>query len=254
MIHRQYGWGDTGRYPLGLSTIKQTINYYHRVQNLVNHSSLVYKAFLEQKNLQLDWYRSLQSIHDAFYYTPLTSQGHRACPSTLITNNMKLRFAKLWEDEKQRQSKLSFYNDFKCNFIFEKYLEIRNPKHRSALTKLRTSAHQLEIETGRYKNLDSLDRFCKYCEENQNDDELPTLCLPFYRPIHIGDESHFLIDCPILSNLRAKLPTNLQSALLNKDYSNIFNDLGMSTRLGRFVHEAFEVRKKWLAPTLCNVS
>ena len=54
--------GDTGRYPLSLAVLKQTINYYHRVKNLVSHSSLVHKAFLEQQNLSLDWHQNISSL------------------------------------------------------------------------------------------------------------------------------------------------------------------------------------------------
>ena len=69
---------------------------------------------------------------------------------------------------------------------------------------------------------------------------------PFYEPDHIGDESHLIHDCPILSTLRNKLGADLKLALTNKDYSNIFNDLKLSTELGKFIFEAFETRNNWL--------
>ena len=48
--------------------------------------------------------------------------------------------------------KLRCYLLFKCNFGFENYLSIvRSFEHRKNITKLRTSAHKLQIEVGRYQ-------------------------------------------------------------------------------------------------------
>ena len=49
----------------------------------------------------------------------------------------------------------------KVNFNFEYYLsQVQNVKHRQAVTKLRNSAHNLPVETGRYKNDSYNDRIC----------------------------------------------------------------------------------------------
>ena len=48
--------------------------------------------------------------------------------------------------------KLRCYLLFKCNFGFENYLSIvRSFEHRKNMTKLRISAHKLQIEVGRYQ-------------------------------------------------------------------------------------------------------
>ena len=39
-------------------------------------------------------------------------------------------------------------------YKFENYLQIKDRKHKAALTKLRISAHKLHIETGRYRKYD----------------------------------------------------------------------------------------------------
>ena len=60
--------------------------------------------------------------------------------------------------------------------------EVKISKHRITLTKLRLSAHSLDIEVGRYHNRDDEDRRCKYCK-NMGKEE-------------VEDEEHFLIRCP----------------------------------------------------------
>ena len=55
----------------------------------------------------------------------------------------------------QEYSKLEFYANLKQDYKFEKYLQIKDTKHKAALTKLRISAHKLHIEeTGRYIRYD----------------------------------------------------------------------------------------------------
>ena len=51
-------WGELGRYPLVFECINLTLNYVQRLQNLKD-DSLVHLAFLEQKNLNLNWYKGL---------------------------------------------------------------------------------------------------------------------------------------------------------------------------------------------------
>ena len=48
------------------------------------------------------------------------------------------------------QGKLRLYTTLKERPDFETYLTLKNPKFRQAIIKLRISAHNLPIETGRY--------------------------------------------------------------------------------------------------------
>ena len=86
--------------------------------------------------------------------------------------------------------KLRTYKYFKSDFSYEPYLNIEIAKYRIDLCRLRTSSHQLEIETGRYTTpkLPADRRVCKQCTENVTEDEI-----------------HFLISCNKHENLRNKL-------------------------------------------------
>ena len=49
-------------------------------------------------------------------------------------------------------------------YSHEPYLNIiTNKKYRRIISKFRTSAHDLEIELGRYSGIDRSDRICKLC-------------------------------------------------------------------------------------------
>ena len=55
------------------------------------------------------------------------------------------------------------------------------------MSKFRLSNHGLMIEVGRHKGTPKEERFCPFC------------------PLKIENELHFLFECPIFSNLRARL-------------------------------------------------
>ena len=54
----------------------------------------------------------------------------------------------------QESSKLEFYRNLKQEYKFENYLQMKDKRHKGALTKLRIRAHKLHIETERYKKYD----------------------------------------------------------------------------------------------------
>ena len=80
-----------------------------------------------------------------------------------------------------QSTRMRTYASFKKDFISERYLDlIPAVKHRIALTKLRTSSHNLEIERGRYvrPRVSPEQRLCSTCHV-------------------IDDEIHFVTKCRI---------------------------------------------------------
>ena len=84
----------------------------------------------------------------------------------------------------------TFYNFLKEDFTIESYLKICLPRDlRIQLSKIRTSSHNLLIESGRHGRirLPRNERICRHCDLNS-----------------IEDEFHFIIECPFFSGLRKK--------------------------------------------------
>ena len=62
---------------------------------------------------------------------------------------------------------------FKNIFGREAYVKIIKDRDvRSLFTKLRISAHKLNIETGRYRNIPAEHRYCNLCKNNCVEDEI----------------------------------------------------------------------------------
>ena len=71
------------------------------------------------------------------------------------------------------------------------------------MTRLRISAHDLEIERGRYFNIPRPDRICKWCLASKNDKITES-------------EKHFLFDCDLYLEYRNKLLKDLKN-LINRN-------------------------------------
>ena len=79
-----------------------------------------------------------------------------------IINKLKSVFNKVWikqvfNDQGKRQNarnKLKTYRPFKANIKQEKYTQILDQKQRQILCKFRISSHDLEIEKGRYYQME----------------------------------------------------------------------------------------------------
>ena len=106
-------------------------------------------------------------------------------------------FKNCWEHQKSTSSKLSFYHSIKSTFGRESYLDCcKGFSRRYCTTQLRISAHDLQIERGRYSNLSREERICNWCKTSMNQNK-------------IEDEMHVLFECDLYSKLRTKLITNL---------------------------------------------
>ena len=92
-------------------------------------------------------------------------------------------------------NKLRFYKTFKTSFTVEPYIKlVQNRNQRCHLTRIRISAHQLEVEVLRYRSVPYCERYCNYC----------TMQVP-------GDEIHFLGFCETFLNKRQCLIGKLSS-------------------------------------------
>ena len=130
---------------------------------------------------------------------------------------------------------LRTYKLFKQNFTCENYLYLlKNDKYRTALSKFRTSSHNLEVERGRHTNpVTPLERrLCLMCQE-------------------IEDEIHFTTCCQMYKTERLDLYTKVRKKFsnfctLNDSEKFIFlmqsNDAHVITWMAKFVYRSMSKR------------
>ena len=130
-----------------------------------------------------------------------------------FANELKQRledqYVQAWSSELQANSgKLRTYKLIKREFKMEKYLNL--PPHlRVPTSRLRTSAHSLRIETGRYNlptPIPANERYCWFCTNQLVEDEL-----------------HFLFDCDLYKPMPEKVKLMEHCASLNQSFAFLSN-------------------------------
>ena len=216
-------YSETGRLPLCFDGIKLACDYFDRCQNLPE-VSLAKKAFKEQKLLNLNWYQNLSSIRSKF------SAGNSNVCSINTFQNLRAIFIEKLFLSINESPKLEFYRTVKKEFKFEGYLNCSIPKYRTALTKMRISAHNLEIERGRYTKFSTpqTDRLCRYCND-------------VHQLKVVESESHVLLDCPLYSKHRNNFCQDIaQSDNKEEGYGGIITE---NFHVAKFCHKIFKHRE-----------
>lgn len=236
---------ELGRYPMYFSIVLAMLKYYYRLEKVDN--GLLYDTYLCNKNLHQDhnvnsWYSSIEFILKKLGI----SVGNRSYSLyqfiKLIKAKLHSQYSKFWNayrDQilKSEQGKLFSYFSFKTIFGFEKYLNLKEFRHRQSICKIRISSHSLRIETDRYlKNyIDRTERKCQYCKLDKTE-----------------DEKHFITECSLYVHLRDNFfkEINLKCQnFQNLDKVSKFNwlfiseDLDVLKHLGQFIFLGFDLRR-----------
>ena len=237
-------WGDTGRHPLAFGLIKQVVNYYNKLIKLDANDSDCYTrhAFAEQKLLNLEWYASIHQLTKNL--DPAMEEKMYTFPNaTLCKSRGREWFVEAWNYGRLDNRKLGFYNTVKSSFTAEPYLDECYPSHSRLVALLRTSAHKLNIETGRYGNKrgDISNRCCDFCTTRDSISLLQEL--PFAGQPIIENEEHFLFDCPLYNDVRnsGTIDSRLVTSLKERDSSTLFRD-GIVRATGGFIKKIWIVR------------
>ena len=261
-VHRKASnigvWGESGRMPLLYNCIESSLKYYNRLQNL-NDNSLVSLAFKEQHSSNLAWKTNILNIIKNNTNNTLmgnvytcnnintTQPEVNLNPNSIkhIMINLTDKFINCWNLRKSLSPKLSYYNSVKTEFKRESYLaDSKNFKARSLLTKLRISAHDLNIETGRYTNTPRDERTCEWCK------------IVLSTNI-VEDELHFLLHCDLYNSHRQTIIANNHT--LNSSITQVINNVPVTQAfipaennknynilLCKLVCKFFDTREKFL--------
>jgi len=248
--------GELGKYPTLIFILKQVLKNWFRISSYNQKHSILYDTYMcnltLQKNLKYCWLTNITTFFkDRLGFSSIfENQGVKGKNNIKIQNivkSMETIFEFQWRNELSRTksknkkdgNKLRTYYTFKKDFSYERYLDFeRIFTLRTNITKLRISAHKLEIETGRYsKNkikINSKQRVCKHCTSGE-----------------IEDEQHVIMSCSKYINNRTIMVQTLTEAfpfyeLL--DYKNKFlfimkcNDYEVTHALSKMLSDIKVIR------------
>ncbi len=213
-------WGETGKHPLLINSIKLCIKYFNRVMNL-SSTHFAKAAMIEQIRLELPWFTNIKSIIECFddvcpgqYDKNSSAVLNATLLSDLssfktVTAKLQEHFINSWKSSTGTSKKLTFYSSIKSSFCWEPYLDhSRSFDERRSTARIRCSSHRLNIEVGRFSNTTRDKRTCDFCCSVGNSEA-------------IEDEEHLLRSCPIGDKDRRHF--NIQAQKLNLEPPPSFN-------------------------------
>ena len=193
--------------------------FLHKDNNIDTKASNTTTCSQENSTYLLERFKNHRKIE------PLPCKKFRL---EVILKNLKDHFKLSWDYEKKKSTKLSlFYDTIKTTFEKEQYLDlVTNASYRFRTSRLRISAHDLEIEHGRYKDIPRDQRLCKWCQLTLNDKRLE-------------NERHLLFECDLYATLRSKLIQSIHKSgsklisygnisSVNNTSNNLFKDIKLS--------------------------
>ena len=228
-VHRKTSniaiFGDSGRYPFTNNAIKLAIDYFYRIQN-ATEDTLIFKAYKEQRLLNLDWFVTVSALIEKY------NIGRSTIPSINVNEKLNEHFKQNWIEGVNNSEKLSFYQSIKLAFQREEYLKVHKFLDRSNICKFRTSSHCLSIEQGRYTSPKTprQERICIYCLFKTNN------------PV-VENEQHVLFHCPLYH-----IPIKTFTESINRPIIDVFKraqNITEMRHLGKLctsifdIHEAF---------------
>jgi len=179
-------YGELGRVPLSVICKERAVKFWLKIMK--NNELPIYHIYNDLcDNVNTPcWASRINSIVDHLGYAHIRLfLDHNVYYYSLLKSRIRDQFVQEWHDSINAMSKLDSYCKYKTEFCFEKYLDvITNDKLRKLLTSIRLCSHSLEIEVGRYYNIERDNRLCKLCNQNAVESEYHfILCCSKYRCI-----------------------------------------------------------------------
>ena len=220
-------YGELGRAPLIITRKLCMIKYW--IKPLKADDDFVPRKMYSMLKADVDnnrsysgsnWAFQIKSILDSIGLSYIWSQQSEIeIPFNLIKMQILDIYKQTWYSSINNSNRLLTYARFKHEFDCENYLDfITDKRYRVSLSKFRLSSHDLEIERGRYINLDRNDRLCRFCNGN-----------------NIENEYHFLLVCPLYRDLGRKY---LKSYYCQWPTLNKFDDLMCKTNKNTILNVA----------------
>ena len=191
---------------------------------------IIFNLEFENKN---SWCRDLRSIFEQTNFMHVFDNKITVDPSDIETELLDI-FNSNFTASLPLKSKLRNYALFKFSFETELYAtKYLSRNKRSIFAQLRMGILPLRIETGRFQNLELVDRKCLYCNLDQ-----------------IEDENHFLFNCSHYSQFRApflrkcsEIDENFEQLDGIEKFRFVLSNEQIQIETANFAQEAFLFRK-----------
>ena len=226
MSHMIYG--ETGFYPISVLVKTRMIRLW---ADIVSSTTQKYSCKLygllyqlhKQGSYTSPWLNCIKNIlsetgFDFVWNSQTFSNKNTLCHS--VKQELQNNYVRSWHEALANSNKCLFYRNFKPDYGRERYISTIPDTYVLSLFQFRCSSHKLPIETGRYHNIPRELRLCRNCDMGV-----------------IGDEFHFIMECPKFQDLRNRLiPNKYLRTKSVFNFCNLFRaGRAVCLKLGKFI-------------------
>ena len=228
---------ELSRLPLKSKILFSSIKFYDHI--ISSDNTLVQLVYIATKTRN-SWVGKIKRVIQNLGYSFL-AEGNIPLKPHLHSIKRRIQDHCLQEQNSNicNNSKLKFFQSVYCMGDRPPYVDLlKNVCDRSALCKIRISAHPLMIERGRHLKILSNERFCPVCKTNQ-----------------IEDEQHFLLHCDGFASQREAFEHKIHNLLKPKKHSRanekinfiINNSSALALKLSSsFISNCLIIRKTFI--------
>ncbi len=225
-------YGELGAFPIEIGIKARMVKFWAVLNNgnTAKYSSImcdVMQQLYNNNSHRSPWLKCIHSILNdcglSNVWETKASGLNITWLTQAVTQRLKDQFVQSWFSDIERGAKCINYRLCKTQFKFEEYLTLLPPSKWIPLCKFRTVNHMLPVEKGRHQHIERHHRYCEACNMRV-----------------MGDEYHFVLQCPRLRELRRRWLGPLYLRNINTfKYGNLFNNNNKSVlvKLANFIIE-----------------
>lgn len=186
-------YAEFGRHPIDIIIKQRMLNFWTRILTgkVSKFSNQIYLYMLNCNEQGFKWLNHIQSILNETGRQDIWLRQSDSIPlftGKIVKQILVDQFLQNWNSLLQNSSKGTNYALFKDNIQIEKYLSILNGPLVKSMLRFRTGNHKLPVEVGRWNDIELTDRKCQLCQTS-----------------NIGDEFHYILECPFFRSERQNL-------------------------------------------------
>ena len=233
-VHNSVIYAELGRYPIYLEVNRRMLNFWSRtlLGSDKKFSSVMYKILLnlnDKERHNSPWINHIKSLlQDTGVNFIWMSQQVQNCMYTgIIVNKVQQdQFLQAWCQKISENLDFISYRIFKSDIAKEKYLSVLPEYLLHPYVEFRTGSYRIPVNNRRL-DLPRNERLCRYCHMNK-----------------LGDEFHFLFECPTLREIRSKhIPTSYTRNPNTLKMKDLLQTEAHIFEVARFIFESFKLLK-----------
>ena len=159
---------ELGRYPLSINMVRSILTFWKRCNEKSENMPLLRNAVVLQRELDSAGHSTYISAIRAIIKYATNEANVNSFNVETIVDELRIKYYRRATECIKANGKLNVYRSVKLIHRMEPYLTSSlKTERKTAITKLRLSAHNFSVELGRRLHIPKEERTCKMCRKNE---------------------------------------------------------------------------------------